>query len=283
MSMVKPLGIISGLGDLPVSIAQNCTDTGRDVFIVRLKGFIEPKLESYPGDSVGLGELGKLFSLLSGAGCEEVTFAGIVKRPNFKDLKLDFKGAKLLPKVLAAARKGDDALLSLMVGEFERNGFKVIGSGVANKALLMSDGCLTKREPTADELLDIQKGVHISGEMGRLDIGQGCIVVNGLVLSVEAQEGTDEMLVRCGALPEELKGSPSNPAGVLVKRPKPEQERRIDLPTAGMSTIEKASAAGLAGIALEAEGSLLLDRENVIKRANELGLFIYGFSPDTDQ
>lgn len=280
--MTKPLGIISGLGGLPVSIAQNCLDSGRDVFVVRLKGFIEPKLEAFPGDAVGLGELGKLFSLLGAAGCEEVTFAGIVKRPNFRDLKLDFKGARLLPKVLSAARKGDDALLSLMVEEFERNGFKVIGSGAANKALLMTNGCLTEREPSESDLEDIRKGTHIAGEMGRLDIGQGCIVVNGLVLAVEAQEGTDEMLIRCASLPDELKGSQPNQEGVLVKRPKPHQERRIDLPTAGMSTIEKAAAAGLAGIALEADGSLLLDRKAVVSRANELGLFIYGFSPDID-
>ncbi|MGH1420561.1 MAG: LpxI family protein [Hyphomonas sp.] len=280
--MTKPLGIISGLGDLPVSIAQNCIDSGRDVFVVRLKGFIEPQLEAFPGDVVGLGELGKLFSLLSGAGCEEVTFAGIVKRPNFKDLKLDFTGAKLLPKVLSAARKGDDALLSLMVKEFERNGFTVIGSGEANQSLLMSEGCLTVRQPTENDFSDIQKGAHIAGEMGRLDIGQGCVVVNGLVLTVEAQEGTDEMLVRCANLPEELRGSQANPQGVLVKRPKPGQERRIDLPTAGMSTIENAAASGLAGVALEAGGALLLDREAVIARANELGLFVFGFSPDIE-
>ncbi len=280
--MTKPLGIISGLGDLPVSIAQNCIDSGRDVFVVRLKGFIEPQLEAFPGDVVGLGELGKLFSLLSGAGCEEVTFAGIVKRPNFKDLKLDFTGAKLLPKVLSAARKGDDALLSLMVKEFERNGFTVIGSGEANQSLLMSEGCLTVRQPTENDFSDIQKGAHIAGEMGRLDIGQGCVVVNGLVLTVEAQEGTDEMLVRCANLPEELRGSQANPQGVLVKRPKPDQERRIDLPTAGMSTIENAATSGLAGVALEAGGALLLDREAVIARANELGLFVFGFSPDIE-
>lgn len=280
--MAQPLGIISGLGDLPVSIAQNCVDSGRDVYVLRLKGFVEPALEGFPGETVGVGEIGRVFSLLTKAGCEEVTFAGIVKRPNFKDLKLDMKGAKLLPKVILAARKGDDALLTLLVDEFERNGFAVIGSGAANAALLMPAGFLTKREATPAELLDIEKAAHIAGVTGNLDIGQGCVVANGLVLAVEAQEGTDEMLVRCAGLPPEIRGSHQHPVGVLVKRAKPNQERRIDLPTAGISTLEKVAAAGLAGIAMEAAGALLLDREAMTRRADELGIFIYGFVPDAE-
>lgn len=279
--MSKPLGIISGLGDLPVSIAENCVAAGRDVYVVRLKGFEEPKLEQYPGDVVGLGELGKLFKLLGEANCKQVTFAGIVKRPNFKDLKVDLTGAKLLPKVISAARKGDDALLSLMVSEFERNGFEVIGSDEVHEGLLVEQGCLTDARPNENDLVDIQKAVDVAGELGRLDIGQGCIVVSGLVLCVEAQEGTDAMLDRCIILPKELKGTNEQRAGVLLKRPKPNQERRIDLPTAGISTLEKAAAANLAGIALEAGGALLLDRDSVIARANELGVFIYGFSPES--
>ena len=101
--MTAPLGLIAGLGDLPVSIAENAVETGQGVYVLRLKGFEEPRLAAYPGDVVGLGEVGKLYTLLKQAGCKDVLFAGIVKRPNFKDLKLDLRGAALLPKVIAEA------------------------------------------------------------------------------------------------------------------------------------------------------------------------------------
>ncbi|CAN0598566.1 unnamed protein product [Laminaria digitata] len=117
--------------------------------------------------------------------------------------------------------------------------------------------------------------------MGALDIGQGSVVCNGLVLAVEAQEGTDAMLDRCAALPEEIRGSALSRKGVLVKRPKPAQDLRIDLPTTGVSTVEKVAAAGLAGLAIEAGGALLLNRRKMIERAEELGVFIYGFTPET--
>ena len=113
--------------------------------------------------------------------------------------------------------------------------------------------------------------------LGDLDIGQGCVVCEGLVLAVEAQEGTDAMLARIATLPEAIRGTPHTRRGVLVKRPKPGQERRIDLPTVGLSTVEHVAAAGLAGLAVEAEGALMLGRDKMQAAAERLGIFIYGF------
>ena len=140
--MTAPLGLIAGLGDLPVAIAENAVATGQGVYVLRLKGFEEPRLENYPGSVIGLGEIGKLYASLKTAGCRDVLFAGIVKRPNFKDLKLDMRGAALLPKVLAEAGKGDDALLRLLVAEMEKQGFNVIGSDAAHAALRAPSGHL---------------------------------------------------------------------------------------------------------------------------------------------
>jgi DUF1009 family protein len=109
-----------------------------------------------------------------------------------------------------------------------------------------------------------------------LDIGQGAVVVRGLVLAVEAQEGTDAMLARCAELPAALRGTPEAPAGVLAKTPKPIQERRVDLPTIGVATVMAAAQAGLAGIVGETGGLLVVDRGAVIQRADDLGLFIIG-------
>ena len=277
--MTAPLGLIAGLGDLPVAVAENAVATGQGVYVLRLKGFEEPRLAAFPGAVVGLGEIGKLFALLKQAGCEDVLFAGIVKRPNFKDLKLDLRGAALLPKVLAEAGRGDDALLRLMVKEVEKQGFRVIGSDAAHAALLAPSGLVGGPAPSESALADIARGAHVVAALGDLDIGQGCVVCEGLVLAVEAQEGTDAMLDRCAALPEAIRGTPAARRGVLVKRPKPAQERRIDMPTVGVSTVEKVAAAGLAGLAVEAGGALMLGRAEMQESAERLGVFLYGFDP----
>ena len=277
--MTAPLGLIAGLGDLPVAVAENAVATGEGVYVLRLKGFEEPRLAAFPGAVIGLGEIGKLFALLKQAGCEDVLFAGIVKRPNFKDLKLDLRGAALLPKVLAEAGKGDDALLRLMVKEVEKQGFRVIGSDAAHAALLAPSGLVGGPAPSEAAMSDIARGAHVVAALGDLDIGQGCVVCEGLVLAVEAQEGTDAMLDRCAALPEAIRGTPAARRGVLVKRPKPAQERRIDMPTVGVSTVEKVAAAGLAGLAVEAGGALMLGRAEMQESAERLGVFLYGFDP----
>jgi DUF1009 family protein len=125
-------------------------------------------------------------------------------------------------------------------------------------------------------MADIARAMKVAREIGRLDVGQGAVVVRGLVLAVEAQEGTDAMLRRCAELPAAIRGRPEAPCGVLAKAPKPIQERRIDLPTIGLATIQRAAQAGLAGIVGEAGGLIVLDREDVIAAADELGLFVYG-------
>ncbi len=278
--MPAPLGLIAGLGDLPVAIAENAVATGQGVHVLRLKGFEEPRLADYPGSVVGLGEVGAVISRLRAAGCEDLVFAGIVRRPNFSDLKLDLKGAALLPKVLSEARKGDDALLRVLVSEFEKSGFNVIGSDQAHANLLAPAGLIAGAPPSEMSLGDMLVAARVAAASGALDIGQACVVCDGLVLAVEAQEGTDEMLRRCAALPEAIRGRVGARRGVLVKRPKPEQERRIDLPTTGVSTVELAAAAGLAGIGIEAGGALMLNRPAMMETAERLGLFLFGFKPE---
>lgn len=278
--MNAPLGVIAGLGELPVAIAENAVLTGQGVYVLRVRGFEEPRLEKYPGTVVGLGEIGAVIDRLKAAGCKDLVFAGNVSRPDFKDLKLDFRGMALLPKVIAEARKGDDALLRVLVGEFEKNGFRVLGTEAAHAALIAPSGLIAGPQPDDAALHDIEVAARVAAATGALDIGQGCVVCDGLVLAVEAQEGTDEMLRRCASLPEAIRGTATARRGVLAKRPKPVQERRIDLPTTGVSTVELAADAGLAGIAVEAGGALMLNRAAMERRATELGVFIYGFSPE---
>jgi len=247
------------------------------VFVVRLKGFAdEEDLRQFPGADIGVAELGKCFKTLKKEGCTSVCFAGAVRRPDFLKLKPDLRGLRALPGAIAAARRGDDGLLRFLILEFEGEGFKVEGAHEVTGGLVLKAGPIGSVSPGAEHDADIERALHVAREVGRLDIGQGCVVVRGLVLAVEAQEGTDGMLRRCAELPPTVRGTPDAPFGVLAKAPKPMQERRVDLPTIGLATVHRAAKAGLAGIVGEAGGLLVLDRAAVIEAADELGLFIVG-------
>jgi DUF1009 family protein len=275
--MSAPLGMIAGGGNLPVRIATECRQSGRPVFVARIKGLADPALADYPGADFGLGEMGARFAALKAAGCEEVVFAGLVKRPDFKTLKLDARAALMLPRVLAAARKGDDALLRVLVEECEKEGFRVRAAEDVARSLAAAAGPLGAHVPDAAALADIAKGATVAAALGQWDVAQGAVVCDGLVLALEAAEGTDAMLARVAALPQDIRGAPGALRGVLIKRAKPIQERRIDLPTIGLATIEGAARAGLAGVAIEAGGALIVDRAALIARADALGLFVFGF------
>jgi DUF1009 family protein len=277
---LRKLGLIAGGGDLPIRLARQCEAAGRPLFIVRLKGMADPALDAFDGVDAGIAELGKGFAALKRAGCEAVCLAGIVKRPDFAALKPDLRGLKALPGAIAAARKGDDALLRFLVGEFEAEGFLVEGAHEVAGGMTLAAGPLGRLAPGAGHMGDLHKAFHVAGEIGRLDIGQGAVVCEGLVLAVEAQEGTDAMLERCAGLPQALRGEPANRRGVLAKRPKPIQEQRVDLPAIGVATVLAAAKAGLAGIVGEAGKVLVLDREAVARAADEAGLFVFGLDPE---
>ena len=273
------LGLIAGGGTLPVEIARHCERSGRPLFVIRLKGFAGSGLQPYAGAEVGLAEIGKCLKALKRAGCIAVCLAGDVARPDFTSLVPDFRGLMLLPKVIAGARKGDDALLRVMVGVFEKAGFEVQGAHEVMDDLTLPLGLLGSRSPNADDLADAGRALEVARAIGQMDIGQAAVVARGLVLAVEAQEGTDAVLARVAELPAHLKGRAGAGAGVLAKAPKPIQETRVDLPTIGLATIHGVARAGLAGIVGEAGRLLVLDREAVIALADELGVFILGVDP----
>lgn len=270
---MKPaLGIIAGSGGLPGKLIDAALADNRDVFVVGVKGEANPALlERVSHDWVDLGSLGSLFRMLKHNRCEQVVFAGPVRRPSLRNLSLDWYTLKLFPRILRAAKKGDGALLSLLVAQIEQEGFQVVGAEQVSKDLLVPEGALGDLVPTSDDLEDIRKGARVIAKLGELDIGQAAVVRDGLVLGVEAAEGTDNLIERCGVIP-------GDGGGVLVKISKPGQERRVDLPTIGVTTVEKVAAAGLNGIALEADGALILDREQVLAKAEAEGIFIYGIS-----
>lgn len=276
MSVSGKLGLIAGGGDLPAAVAARCDAEGREVFVVRLAGFADPHLVRWPGAEFGMAQIGAILKALKSESCTTVCLAGIVNRPDFKALKPDLKGASLLPGIITAAAKGDDALLRKILSVFEAEGFAVEGADDILGGETLPNGALGRISPTPEQLSDLKKALHVAEKSGELDIGQGAVVVEGLVLAVEAQEGTDAMLSRVADLPADLRGSAAERKGALGKAPKPIQDLRVDMPVIGPRTVELAAAAGLAGIGGVSGRLILIDRTAIIEAADRFGLFVWG-------
>lgn len=274
----RKLGVIAGGGELPIALAEHCKAQGRDYYVARIEHMADPALEAHPGATHNLGAVGGRIAALKEAGVDAIVIIGQVPRPDLSTLKLDDRAQAMLPAVLAAMSQGDDALLRVLLDEHEREGFKVVGADDVMGDLLAPEGVWGRHAPTPQHMKDVAKASKIAAAIGNFDIAQGVVVCAGLVLAVEAAEGTDQMLARVATLPAPIRGSAENRRGVLVKRPKPIQERRIDLPVVGVRTIEGAAVAGLAGVAVEAHGALAMRRAEMIEAADRLGLFIYGFT-----
>lgn len=267
------LGLVAGGGDLPLRLASAAAKSG-GVHVVRLEGLAAPALAAFPGENCGLAEAGRIIRSLKEAGCDAVALAGVVRRPDFKSLKPDWRGAALLPRLIAAAAKGDGALLGVLVDTFEAEGFLVIGAEEVMASLAAPAGPLGRERPDAEAWSDIRKAAALIAALGPFDVGQAAVVARGFVVAIEAAEGTDAMLDRAASL-----RAGNGRAGVLVKRPKPGQELRVDLPVIGAETVRRAAAAGLAGVAVEAGAALVIDAAATIAAADAAGLFVYGFTP----
>jgi DUF1009 family protein len=274
--MPRRLGIIAGGGVLPVKVAAAARAAGRGVFIVGLEGFADPAvLAPWPHEIRRLGAASRIIAALRENGCQDLVMIGPVRRPSLLDLRPDVEGAKLLARIGRAAFAGDDGLLAAVIRVLTEEGFCVIGAQEIIQEVLAPAGVLTKTRPDAQAMADIQRGVHVVGLLGSADVGQACVVQQGLVLAVEAIEGTDAMLLRASELRRDGIG------GVLVKLVKPGQDKRADLPTIGIDTVQNAAAAGLRGVAFEANATILAEREACLAAADAAGVFMLGLDPET--
>ena len=270
--MTGPLSIVAGGGPLPRRLVDLCQRNGRGAFVVAIEGHTEAAtVEGVDHLWTRLGQTEKAIRALKEAGAKELVMVGPVKRPSMTELRPDRSAFKFLAKV-GFRSLGDDGLLGAVVNALEDEGFTIRGVDELLGDLLAGEGCFGVVEPDESALLDIQRGIAVVHAMGAADVGQATVVQDGIFLGVEAVEGTDALLERCGPL------SRDGPGGVLVKLSKPGQERRTDLPTIGVETIERAAAAGLRGIAIEAGGTLVVDAPAVSAAADRTGLFIIGIS-----
>jgi DUF1009 family protein len=271
------LGIIAGGGELPRAVAQSAIAAGLKVHVLAVRGSTdEAWLGEFAHDWMAIGEWGRSVKLLTAADVKDIVLVGRVDRPTLSEIKFDTKGLMVLPSLVAAARRGDDAMLRVTSDFYAKEGFRVLTAVEAAPGLVMGEGLLGIMRPDAGQQDDITRAFAIIRALGDLDVGQAAIVCDGLPLCVEAAEGTDAMIARVVTLRKNLRGTPDKKRGVLAKGLKATQDRKTDLPVIGIETVRNAHAAGLAGIALEAGTSLILGKGAVAAEADRLGLFVVG-------
>ncbi len=266
--MKSKLGIIAGGGTFPGLVISACRAEGRPFHVLAISGHADPQvIGDAPATWIRIGEAGSGFQCLHDHNVVEVVMIGPVRRPTLKDLRPDLRTARFFAR-LGMKALGDDTLLRALASELEEEGFRLIGIDDVLQDCIASPGCYGSIRPDSLADGDIRRGFEVAKGLGALDVGQAVVVQQGIVLGVEAIEGTDALLLRCATLRRE------GPGGVLVKVRKPTQDRRLDLPTIGVTTVTGAAEAGLRGIAIEMGGTLVLAREQIAAEADRLGLFV---------
>ena len=271
MASFPKLGILAGGGMAPLRVIEACRAQGRDFHVICIQGQADKDLaHDAPHTWLPLGAAGKFCDLIDAEKIKEIVLIGHVRRPSLLELKPDLKAMKALAKI-GMNLLGDDALLRAVGKAVEEEcGVRVIGAHEILGGILMRQGPLGTHKPDEQAQQDIKRGIDVARALGTADAGQAVIVQQGIVLGLEGIEGTDALIARCKNLHREGQG------GILVKLAKPQQDDRYDLPTIGPDTIIAAAEGGLRGIAIEAQRSLLIDRDEVRRLADEKGIFVLG-------
>ncbi len=239
-----------------------------------LKGYADPALERYPHAWVKLGSAAQYLNANRKHGAREIVLIGSVVRPRLSQIGFDWKSLLYLPRIAKLFLGGDNNLLSGLATVFEEHGLTLRGAHEVAPEILMPAGLATLRKPTDVENGDIEVGRKLLHAIDAFDVGQAVVVAGRRVIAIEGAEGTEGLLVRVAEMRRNGRLKLADREGVLVKLPKPSQDRRIDLPAIGIDTIAQAKAAGLAGIAVEAGGSLVLDAQQFVETADAAGLFV---------
>ena len=277
LEISSPVGLIAAGGVMPFAVADSLIARGINPILFALRGSCDPvKVARFRYHWISIGQIGRLTRLLRSENCRDLVFIGTLVRPALSEIRLDWGTLRVIPHVLAAFRGGDDHLLSGIGGILERDGFRMVGIKDVAPDLLMPEGCLTRASPDENAAADIARGREVLHALSPFDIGQAAIVIDGHVIGVEDIEGTDGLLARVARLRAEGRIRARTARGALVKAPKSGQDLRFDLPTMGPRTVEGAAAAQLAGIAIVAGNTIVVDPQTVIEAADAARLFVTG-------
>lgn len=261
-------GLIAGNGSFPFLVVENAKKNGAYLSVVAIREETDPQLESIADDLiwVGIGQLGKMIAFFKKQGVTKVIMAGQVKHVQI------FSGAlpdvRMLKMLWNLPRRNTVALIGGIADELAKEGIELIDSTYFIKDQLAPAGVLTKRKPNETELGNIEYGLHIAGELVRLDLGQTIVVRAKACVAIEAMEGTDATIRRAGEL--------ANGKLTVVKVAKPNQDMRFDVPVVGIPTIENMIAAGATSLSVTANKTLIFDREEMLKLADKNKIAIVG-------
>jgi DUF1009 family protein len=264
----KRIGLIAGDGRFPIIFADNVRRLGFTVSAIAHVGTTLPELESYVEHIhwLKIGQFGKAVAALKQDGVGQAVMLGGIKKTNvFTTLRPDLRALAIFSRL---KHWKDDAILRAVAGELEREGIEILDSTFGLQDILAEEGYLTSKKPSKKEVEDIQFGWETLETLGMLDIGQCVVVKNRVIVSVEAVEGTDEAITRGGKL--------GGKGAVVIKRTKPHQDLRFDLPAIGPQTIQTMVSVQATVLAIEAGRTVIIDREDVLSQANEAGISIVG-------
>jgi UDP-2,3-diacylglucosamine hydrolase len=273
----SPIGLIAAGGVMPFAVADSLIARGVNPVLFALKGACDPvAVERFRHHWISVGQVGRAIKLFRAENCRDLVFIGTLVRPALSEVRLDWGTLRVIGRVWAAFRGGDDHLLSGIGRILEQDGFRMVGIKDVAPDLLMPEGCLTRATPDENAAADIARGREVLRALSPFDIGQAAVVIDGHVVGVEDIEGTDGLLARVARLRREGLIRARAARGVLVKAPKSGQDLRFDLPTIGPRTIEGAAAAELAGIAVVAGNTIVVEPQSLIEAADAAGLFVTG-------
>jgi DUF1009 family protein len=273
----SPIGLIAAGGVMPFAVADSLIARGVNPVLFALKGACDPvAVQRFRHHWISLGQLGRAVRLFRAENCRDLVFIGTLVRPALSEIRLDWGTLRVIGRLWAAFRGGDDHLLSGIGRILEQDGFRMVGLKDVAPDLLMPRGCLTLKAPDENAAADIARGRDVLRALSPFDIGQAAVVIDSHVVGVEDIEGTDGLLARVARLRKEGRIRAKRGRGVLVKAPKSGQDLRFDLPTIGPRTIEAAGAAGLAGIAVIAGETTVVEAQIMIEAADVAGLFVIG-------
>jgi UDP-2,3-diacylglucosamine hydrolase len=277
LEISSPVGLIAAGGVMPFAVADSLIARGFNPVLFALRGACDPeRVKRFRHHWIFLGQLGRAMKLFRAEGCRDLVFIGTLVRPALSEIRLDWGTLRVIGPILSAFRGGDDHLLSGIGRILEKDGFRMVGIRDVAPDVLMPEGFLTRALPDENAIADIARGRDVLRALSPFDIGQAAVVIDDHVVGVEDIEGTDGLLARVARLRAERRIRAKAPSGVLVKAPKSQQDLRFDLPTIGPRTVEGAVKAGLAGIAVIAGNTIVVEPQTMIEAADAAGVFVTG-------
>lgn len=266
---MERIGILAGIGALPVEIAQAAKELGYEVYAVALLPDTDQRLKDYADDyqDIHVMKVGKILKYLKNKDIHKVTMIGkVTKEVLFAKKTLpDLKAMQILMRV---PDRKDDTIMLAIIDELKKIDVEVFDQTELIRKLMPGKGVLTKRQPTAEELKDMEFGFRMAKEIGRLDVGQTVVVKDMAVMALEAIEGTDACILRGGKL--------AGGGAVVAKVAKPKQDSRFDVPTVGLKTMQSMVEVGAKALVMEADATLFVERDEVIAlaEANDITIVV---------